>query len=359
MCPLILCIATLLSLQLSETTGSIDGVVLNISRNGRAVPAADVLLRASVDGEFIPVARAQSDAQGRFSFRDLPVDQGITYLPGATCDEIHYPGTRIVLTSAQPHAQVRLTVQEAITQPNPLVISDYQIYLEPEAGALRVTEQLLIENPEPATFVGLKPTKDGQPVTLQLRIPSGFEKVTFHEEFYGRRFVLINSVPTTSIPWPSGQRVLRFSYVIREESQRLIWNRPLDLPCRRIQLHVQSDIAGRLETNLRAEPVAHDGLTTFTAGRDLLPAGHTLQAHIKNQPLPFMAYARWIALALLSVIAIATLLFVALRRRTTVSDQQTPQSRRDPNHFSQAAKSRHRRQTVPEHSPRRAPNSTT
>ena len=197
------------------------------------------------------------------------------YLPGANRDGIHYPGPRILLSADQPSADVVLKVQDAITEPNPLVIRDWDLVLDPEPGALRVTETMVIENPEPTTYVGQIPDGGAEPVTLQLGISSDFERVTFSKEFYGRQFALINGKLVTDIPWTPGQRELQFSYVLRNDGRHRVWTRPLDLPCRHVRLTVRTADPDGVSCNLGAMSSGHDGTVTFESNDRVLPAGYT------------------------------------------------------------------------------------
>ncbi|HKI18121.1 MAG TPA: hypothetical protein VKA15_09580, partial [Isosphaeraceae bacterium] len=97
-----LVVGMLLLAQPQTGEGSIGGLVLNTSRGEAPVESADVLLRVRIDGEFVAVARATADRDGRFRFEGLPLDQGLVYLPGANRDGVHYSGTRILLSADQP-----------------------------------------------------------------------------------------------------------------------------------------------------------------------------------------------------------------------------------------------------------------
>ena len=53
--------------------GVIEGVVVHAADH-TPVPRAEVVLRAKVDGQLLPVAETTADAQGRFRFAQLPAD---------------------------------------------------------------------------------------------------------------------------------------------------------------------------------------------------------------------------------------------------------------------------------------------
>ena len=209
--------------------GAIEGVVVHAADHTPAA-GAEVVLRAKIDGQLLPVAETTADAQGRFRFAELPTDGRIVYLPGANRGGMHYPGPSVRLSSLRPRAEVTLNVHEAVTFPNPLVVRQHTITLCPEPGVLRVTESMLIDNPTAACYVGQAADKHGEPVTLQLAIPADFARY-FASEFFGRRFSLMDGKLVTGVPWPPGQRELTFSYVLANTQRHYVWQRPWT--CRR------------------------------------------------------------------------------------------------------------------------------
>jgi hypothetical protein len=318
-----LVVGLLMLAQTPAGAGSIGGRVVNSTRGESPVGAAEVLLQIRVDGEFVVVARTTADSDGRFLFEGLPVDQGLLYLPGSTRDGIHYPGPRLALSPDRPSAQVVLKIRETIAEPNPLVLRDYDLVLQPEPGALRVTETMVIENPEPATYVGRNPHGGVEPVTLQLGIPADFERVTFDKEFYGRGFSLINEKLVTGIPWTPGQRELRFTYILRNDGRQRLWSRPLDLPCRHVRLTVRTEAPEGVSCNLAASSRREDGgVVVDSQGREL-PAGFTIRVELSRLPVSVMAYARWVVLAALALVIAGSCLVMrhhrcALARREPV-----------------------------------------
>ena len=184
---------------------------MNASDGKMPVGRAEVVLRVKLHGQFVPVEKTNADAQGKFLFQHLPVGDDCQYRPGANQDGVHYPGPPIKLTSRLPHADVTLTVCSSVTHPNPLVIRQYEVIVRPEPGALNVTETILVDNPSSTCYVGRPDHEGAEPVTLQLAIPSDFERTTFHKEFFGRRFSLVDGRLVTGIPWTPGRRELKFT----------------------------------------------------------------------------------------------------------------------------------------------------
>ena len=75
-------------------------------------------------------------------------------------------------------------------------------------------------------------------MTLELSIPPDFERTTFDQEFFGRRFAVVNHKLVTGIPWPPGERELRYTYVLRNTATVLAVAAPLDLPCSDVTIRV-------------------------------------------------------------------------------------------------------------------------
>ncbi|MBC8870270.1 MAG: carboxypeptidase regulatory-like domain-containing protein, partial [Planctomycetes bacterium] len=231
-----LVIGLAISGQTHSDAGAISGIVVNASQGGVPAAHAEVVLRVQVDGQFVPAAETVADAQGRFHFPDLPADAGFVYLPGANRDDVHYPGKRLRLTAARPEVDVKLKVCDSIAHPCPLVIKRQDILIRPEPGALHVTESLLVSNPTRTTYVGQAKKEAAEPVTLQLSIPSDFDRTTFHKEFFGRRFSIAGGKLVTGVPWTPGEQELKFTYTLRNEEKYRLWQRPLDLPCDNVRL---------------------------------------------------------------------------------------------------------------------------
>lgn len=304
--------------QSASTDGTIAGVVLNASQEDAPLGGATVALRVRLSQEFVTMAETTADDQGRYVFRGLPVGEHFLYLPGANHQGIHYPGPRLRLSEDSPRVVVDLKVRDSLAAPNPLTVRSHEILVEPEPGALRVTETMLLVNPTKSCYVGEAAHEGGMPVTLALAVPSDFEKTTFYEEFFGRRFALVNGRLVTDAPWQPGERELKFFYVLRNEQTQRVWERPLDLPTSSLRLRVRTDKPEQVASNL-GDPVSRaEGELVFESGEAALPAGHVIRLELDRLPVPWIAYGRWAAVGLLVALVGggSFLVFRGRRRRT-------------------------------------------
>jgi hypothetical protein len=295
--------------------GTVTGIVVNASRGKTPSPETEVVLRVRLGDEFVPFQQTKADARGRFRFDHLPAGKDYRYLSGANRDGVHYPGPPFELTPQQPWVSIDLKVWDAVTDPNPLVIRRQEIVLRPGPGVLYVTESILVENPTSACYVGRASHEGWEPVTLRLAIPRDFAQTTFHKEFFGRRFAISKEGLVTGIPWPPGPRELSFTYVLPNTNKHYRWERPLDLPCRGLRVRVENAKAGEVACNLSAGPAETTGALIFDSAGETLPAGHTISVELGHLPVPFMVYARWLALATVAVLAAGASLLVIRRRR--------------------------------------------
>ena len=90
----------------SGDRGIISGTAVNGTQFQSPLADAEIVLRATQEGAFVPIAQATTDALGRFKFDELPVDSSIIYLAGVNRAGVHYPGPRVRLESARPTANI-------------------------------------------------------------------------------------------------------------------------------------------------------------------------------------------------------------------------------------------------------------
>ena len=311
-------------------TGVIAGRVVNATRGDSPVADAEVYLQSLIGGRFEAIALAKSTASGQFLFEGIPLDQPGVYLAGAGLDGIHYPGPRVSLDAARPVAKVVVRVHETSTGPNPLILRGHDVAVVQEAGLLKVTESLRIENPQPATYVG-NPEADGsEPVTLELRIPPQFERVTFHEEFYGRQFTLREGRLVTSLPWTPGARQFTFSYVMPDDGGKILWERSLDLPCDHLRISVEGPDAASARCNLGGPQKGPEDNIVFTSNGPSLEIGTRITLDRPRSRWLVRADSRWVALGILMLVTAATLLSVVRGRgvKRGIKPHHAPDGRR-------------------------------
>ena len=300
-----------------DAQGTIRGAVVNASTGRTPVAQATVVLRAGRGGDLMPLEETATDARGRFVFRGLAAGTSRVYLAGANRDGVHYPGPRVQLTPQRPSAEVEIPVFDAVGEPCPLVIRCHEITVRPQPGVLRVTESVTLDNPSATCYVGKPPHEGAEPVTLALAIPPDFDRATFDKEFFGRRFSVVGGKLATGIPWPPGQQKVELTYVVPNARRRGLWERPVDLPCSRLRLCVETDRTGEVSCNLPRTSLDPGRQIVFESSVATLTPGYAIRLELGRVPLPAMAYGRWLAVAALAGLIACVWLVVRGHRAPT------------------------------------------
>jgi hypothetical protein len=296
-------------------SGVIEGVVVNGTAFRSPVAGTAVVLRVENEGSWVQVAETTSDSLGRFRFEELPAADGLVYLPGANHMGIHYPGLREHMKEAASPASQRIVVYDTVAEPSPLVAVRHEIDISADEGVITITETILVANRSLRSYVGGPTSTEQPPVTLQLSIPPEFAKVTFEKEFFGRQFQLNSQRLETHLPWTPGQRELKFTYCLPLETRHWQFHRRLDLPTEQVRLTVASRQKGAVACNLPAASAPTGDGAIFESDGSFLPEGHTIELELGRLSVPWMAYARAIAVAALLLSVLGTSLYMLRRQR--------------------------------------------
>jgi hypothetical protein len=289
--------------------GSIQGVVVNGTRGNEPLADIEVILRAGPEASMTSVAKAKTDIYGKFAFEDIPLDSPSIYQPGAKRNGIYYPGSRHRLDRENRFAQSRIVVFDTVESQSPLVVRKHEIDITVQNDSLAVRETLVVVNPSQTTYVG-KRIDENPPTTLALSLPPSFDRVTFDNEFYGRRFRIAEHQPVTDVPWPPGRREISCNYNVPVEKSTGMFRRRLDLPTGDVVVHVQGEDPEQMSCNLAQ--FRSDSAGAFEAGGKDLDAGFTIALRIRDAPINWTMYARWSSLGVLCALALGT---VIIQRR--------------------------------------------
>lgn len=297
-------------------TGVIRGLVVNGTRNDEPLADARVFLQAGDNGMLEPVGETTTDIEGKFQFRDVPIDPSVTFSTGAEREGVHYPAGRFQLNATRTNADVRIRAFDSIKSPSPLQALHHQIDVTVEGKVIVVKEALQIANRSATTYIG-ESVGDAPPTTLRLTIPANFDRVTFGSEFFGRRFRVVEHQPVTDVPWPPGERTLTFMYRIPLEESGGLLRRTLDLPTEDLTVRVLDAGGKKLHSNLAAAKQTHDE-AIFTARDQKLATNFAIELQIGEPPIPWAKYARWGAIGVLIFLVATTIGFSQLRNKRRI-----------------------------------------
>lgn len=294
----------------------LEGRAVNGSRDGAPLAGAEVVLRTGRDGPLEVAATTMTDGNGRFVFDQISAAPGMIVLPGVNHHGVHYPGVRMRLTEKSPLPPVTLTALDAVASPNPLVVEIHEIDIRVEKGVLEVMQTLRIDNPSATTYVGAN-RDEASPTTLALSIPGGFERVTFQDEFNGRRFKLRDGQLVTDIPWTPGTREVKLTYLLpmNDSKGSLRWS--VDAPCKRYRLSIHGANLERFQCNLPRAAGATQQTVIFESSDPLIASGHVVDLGLNPVPASWTLDLRWTALLLLAGLIAVTAGLRLMRRASS------------------------------------------
>lgn len=289
----------------ADLPGKVGGLVVDGSHRDQPLAGASVVLRGVVDNQLVPLAETTADEHGHFEFTDLPVSPAALYVAGVNRDGVHYPGPRLALFPDHVEERVRLVAYEGLRHPSPLVAVRHDIDIQASAQFLEITESIVVMNPTLRGFIG-DPGQVAEPTTLELRPFPGFETVTFHNESLGRQFSAHDHRLTTSLPWPPGQRDIRFTYRIPLDSSTVRLQRLLTLPCRELRIRCTGVDTTATSCNLPGLTSQHEQASvTFTLEHAQLPADQLLELSLGGLSLPWQRHLKWLAVGALLLLVLA------------------------------------------------------
>ena len=150
---------------------------------------------------------------------------------------------------------------------------------------------------------GCRVTPKNEPVTLQLSIPSDFQKVTFHQEFFGRSFSDSrrdarhqHSLGT----WQTRSEVhlLHPQHAATTDSGNEPWTCPrTNCACASPRRH-PTEVSCNLEQQGTTQRAGYSEVL-FASGPNPLPAHHVVRLELGKLPVPWTSYGKWVAALLL------------------------------------------------------------
>jgi hypothetical protein len=314
------------TIVVSSENARISGLVVSGTDGRKPLAGAEVVLRVNGIEGFEAIATTTTDEQGRFEFSNLAINERVIYLPGANRHGVHFPGPRVRLDRKHLTADVELVAYDAVQAPSPLVVRRHDISVRVETGFMEISEALAIDNPSRTAYIG-EAQEDRPSITLRLRLPAGFETVTFAEEFLGRSFLIHDNQLVTDLPWPPGKRDVKFVYRLPVEQRSGAFRRVLDLPTEKVTIRVAGQDPNRIACDLPRAKADRDGEVVFAQQTSTLAAGHVVELRMGDLPIRWEIYVRWGTLVVLAVLLVATLLRNRQRHRGLISASPNPRTR--------------------------------
>lgn len=189
----------------AQETGSITGTVSNGTPDGGSPAGLTVTLSRFQGMNLAQEYTTTTDAQGQYSFADLPITDGEAYIARATYRDVEYPGTMVLLTN-EPNPTVDISVYETTNDPASITLLSRGVVIAGADADLRLVEVfeiLAIDNTTDRTYVG----NNGE--VLRLPLPDGTAQITPQPGFdFGDARIDRGALVTTGAIPPGSQNAI-------------------------------------------------------------------------------------------------------------------------------------------------------
>ncbi len=200
----------------ATSNGRIYGQLLNGTHKNAPMAKQKVTLQVAQGNLGIDYATVTTDANGAYSFPELPTDKSTSYSVFFSYEGAQYNSTLINLAT-KPVQQVNLTVYEATTSLAHIAVVQATILLHAanaKNGVVPVSELIIFRNLGNSTYVGsLHATANqGMPNALRFSLPHTANNLALSAGFNGYQSVQVNSGFATNAAVPPGDSQFSFTF---------------------------------------------------------------------------------------------------------------------------------------------------
>ena len=276
--------------------GSIRGTVVNTSTAKPSPARALSSYRSARKASSSLTSRKSAAPTGHMSFVRCPWAPSACIWSGLVGTALLTRGSRIQLSESRPSALVELSVCDAVTKPNPLILRRFEITIRPQPGLLRVTESLAIDNPSSPlrgrtadSRRGAQHAATGHSVGFRAdHIPEGILRPPLRgRRRQGRHWRPLAAGPTgTRLHLCPAKHAALLALGTAARSALPACDRA------RGGVEIQSgpvQPAGKSPDD--------NGMFVFESNGQTLPAGQRLHVELGHLPLAWMSYLRWAVVA--------------------------------------------------------------
>jgi hypothetical protein len=322
-CLLVLLISGIPGIAVAQESGegTIDGQVINTTRDGGTVEGLKVCLITYVNDELQQTASTSTDKEGKFHFSNLIKEY--KYLLSVTYMDVdyYYP---VVFSDDDTTAYVEVAVCDTTESDHAVKVNLAHKIIDFEGENAVVTEMFFLVNEGDQTYVGGEESiVDGKQGILVFTLPQGAMSFETRTELAEDMQLLSESKVNYEVPFPPGERQIVFSYNLPiPKGGELDLAFVIDYPTDYLDVMVKSEgveiTTGQLTP---AEPVETDaGDTYIRFVGQTIPRESVIEIHLLrlSNDTPLIPIAVIIGIA---IIIIAVLVYFVKRKKSTEHQQ--------------------------------------
>lgn len=235
---LVACLAALaLALGVPATVwaegGVLAGQVVDGSNDERPLPDWPVFLHLFSGSEWVETREAQTDAQGRFRFTDLPTDPDRSFVVSTTRADVLYTSDVVRLTGSEGERSVTVYTFEPVDNDADIVLESVNLAItdvDPAERLATVIEVHNVVNVGKRTYIGSRRPDGSIAGTIVLRLPPGARDFDVGPGLHPDSIVSTPRGFVTLTPVLPGRAQITFGYRVPYDGTRLAFDKSLPFP---------------------------------------------------------------------------------------------------------------------------------
>jgi 5-hydroxyisourate hydrolase-like protein (transthyretin family) len=279
---LVLLLASTTIVVWSQSSGVIEGQVLNGTVDEESVQGVPVTLWAVAAEEQTILLQQTTDAEGRFRFEDLDT-KAYSYQLQATYQGVSYWSDTLTFPADQTLLSVPITVYETTESEAEVLLERAHLIIDPRPGVIQVQELQFFVNNGNRTYIGAG-GEGGQ--TLQFALPVGAAQVQLTEALMACCIEETTEGFAYTLPVLPGVEEFLFGYELAFQSTNYTLRKELSYPVHYLDVFVTDtgvEVTGPRLTAL--EPISLQGQTYLHLSAGGLSKGDTLELNLAGLPL--------------------------------------------------------------------------
>jgi hypothetical protein len=165
------------------TTGRLAIQAKQGTPGGPAIAEAEVEVDLYHNKTVIKTIKTSLDEYGVVVIDDIPISQGVIPVVKVAHADVTYQEVGTMMDPTQPQQKIEVMVYEVTSTPPQWRIGIRQVMITHAPEGIKVTEVVVVDNPEKETWLGV-PQDEGEPVTTAFSLPRGVEQVTLGTGFH-------------------------------------------------------------------------------------------------------------------------------------------------------------------------------
>lgn len=168
---------------LPRTTGSLAIQAVQGTPGGPAIGAIDVEVQLLHRGTLVDTIKSQLDEHGVVVLDNIPISMGVQPVVRVQHADLTYQVAGGLMDASHPEQKLEVVCHEPTDQQPQWKISMHHVMIAMVPDGLKVTEVVVVENPDNKTWVGAPSVKNKR-ATTSFALPAGAKDVTLGAGFH-------------------------------------------------------------------------------------------------------------------------------------------------------------------------------